>query len=66
MCNVTQGLSKAWTRYTIAVDFDMLLLLLQKGDLLAHSRVILCNLISALLRKPTNPFNEYSHIAQVF
>lgn len=38
-CGVTQGLSRAWARYTTTVDFDTELLPLQKGDLLAHSRV---------------------------
>lgn len=58
MCNATEGcLSKAWARYTTIVDSDMEPLPLLKGDLLAQSRVLLCNLISVLLRKPTNPFN---------
>lgn len=65
LCNVTQGPSKAWARCTTAVDVDTESLPPQKGDMLAHSRVLLYNSIRALLGKPTNPFNEYSHIALV-
>ena len=53
--------TKAWAGYTTTVDFDTELLPLQKGNLLAHSRVLL---ISTLLRKPTNPFNKYLCTAQ--